>query len=868
MTVSTVYNKSTKSFSPRTKVNDYNYRNAKLEPQCLYFFTSMYHKVKEILASQPDHFRQITFDDEHAGATTHSLSLWKPNAYRIPNLFGKRCPAQRHLLQDGDAKQARYLRLFTLTLFKPWSARNPLFDAEQPITDECVKTKYDDFIAGVPKHCKIIIDNLECFHQQKEDGLKRRERQRLMAEDGIDSDNDDGSDDDAGYELDDPDDDTVAMAKSDDFGLSNAPEIQHSKGTANAYRWLYHHVKSKGGPPAIMPEDLDAKCKALLNVTATPATLKAWSTHTATETTAVDADAQNGISYPARIVLVNSETAFLMQGNATVGSTNATKDTLGDFASVLDVMSAFNMNDDVDQQYVFRFGAAALLKSYLNGPDTELSTADADMLKSTKRDLDNVLEHQLLFVTGPGGHGKSNCIKALHAFARSWNVRDQIRCAAPTGFAAQHIEGVTLHNLGSIPARFSFTQTKGLPRNFQKYQNAHAGTSLYVLDELSMVPAQLLGLLSKCLAYKVGKPTLAFGGVNVIVLADFFQMPPVGTPARLYDYAALTASGQPLNKWADAGLKIWESIKVAVQLKKNYRAPGDYSSLLSRVRKKSATEGDLALLKTRVVGPTVQMPPGTMIVTYTNERCYLINRDFGPLWGKLLGRKVFVIRPTVTKSAGGAAIAYRNNSSAFVGGTAETSSTRPFASTVLYVGQSYTINMDNSNTGVGLCNNIVAVLLGSTPPLDWYGNPADEPEEVDPPLALLFEIRSCTAKYENLPDKTFPLQPSKLTAQSLPGVQGNVTVEYFPARARDSGTLWKVQGDTLENVAMDGLRGGVENGTYVGLSRTRRLEKLFLMPGTKVTNDSVNGVVKDGHRMPPALTAEMTRIASLSPTPS
>ncbi len=130
-----------------------------------------------------------------------------------------------------------------------------------------------------------------------------------------------------------------------------------------------------------------------------------------------------------------------------------------------------------------------------------------------------------IFLTGKAGTGKSTLVKLFvdEAQERGRNVIT----AAPTGIAALNVDGYTLHRLFSFPPGVtpeSVTSRDYFPRRFHK---ALAELDVLVIDEVSMVRADLFDALAVALHRYGPHPGRPFGGVQLVLVGDLYQLPPV-----------------------------------------------------------------------------------------------------------------------------------------------------------------------------------------------------------------------------------------------------------------------------------------------------------------------------------------------------
>ena len=219
---------------------------------------------------------------------------------------------------------------------------------------------------------------------------------------------------------------------------------------------------------------------------------------------------------------------------------------------------------------------------------------DVMMTQNTElRNAWDFVEHtgRSIFLTGKAGTGKTTFLKTVVDQSSKRNV-----VVAPTGVAAIHAGGMTIHSFFQLP--FSpFVPGAKIESKFdfgKEKRKLIASLDLLIIDEISMVRSDLLDAIDSILR-RFRDRYKPFGGVQLLMIGDLQQLTPVVTPD----------DERMLKPYYDTpyffGSKALSEIDyVTIQLEKVYRQQDDtFLSLLNHIREGQPTAADLTLLNSR-----------------------------------------------------------------------------------------------------------------------------------------------------------------------------------------------------------------------------------------------------------------------------
>lgn len=138
--------------------------------------------------------------------------------------------------------------------------------------------------------------------------------------------------------------------------------------------------------------------------------------------------------------------------------------------------------------------------------------------------------NKCIFLTGKAGTGKTTFLKHLKEISPK-----NMAIVAPTGVAAINAGGMTIHSLFQLPVRTliptveAYRQMFAEQRMTQRKRNMLYHLEMLVIDEISMVRADVLDAIDAVLRHYKYRRDLPFGGVQVLMIGDLMQLSPVVT---------------------------------------------------------------------------------------------------------------------------------------------------------------------------------------------------------------------------------------------------------------------------------------------------------------------------------------------------
>ncbi|WP_435978899.1 AAA family ATPase [Psychrobacter sp. DM4] len=205
--------------------------------------------------------------------------------------------------------------------------------------------------------------------------------------------------------------------------------------------------------------------------------------------------------------------------------------------------------------------------------------------------LDILQTGQNVFLTGSAGSGKTYTLNQYINYLRARRV--PVAVTASTGIAATHMNGTTIHSWSGIGIKdeLSDRDLTNLSRK-QFLADRLKDTAVLIIDEISMLHAKQLNLVNQVLKH-VRKNDAAFGGTQVVVAGDFFQLPPIGSRGESNrDKFAFMSEA-----WLDAKFHICYLSEQHRQVSDAVNGGLDLDDILNQIRRQEVTFEAIAALE-------------------------------------------------------------------------------------------------------------------------------------------------------------------------------------------------------------------------------------------------------------------------------
>ncbi len=429
----------------------------------------------------------------------------------------------------------------------------------------------------------------------------------------------------------------------------------------------------------------------------------------------------------------------------------------------------------------------AILKA---DPDLELGDDFTRALHAMELDDSHV------FITGRAGTGKSTLLKLFRDVTKK-----SVAVVAPTGAAAINVGGQTLHSFFRFPPRAPSTFEIRKSNRSDLYQDLDA----LIIDEVSMVRADFMDAIDKFLRINRARPDLRFGGVQMIMIGDLCQLPPVVVGEKEANHLA-----QHYGTAYFFGSEALRHDKLnTIELKKIFRQrDSDFVQILNAIRSGDVSPDQLDVLNARVDRRfKAKRDDPVVLLTPTN---YVADRENDRRIGQLRTKEHVFTSASTDK----------------FGEVAEKNLPAPSALKIRVGAHVMFVRNDRDR--------------------NWVNGTMGHVTEIEDEMVRV-KITDSQGGHVWVEPETWEMNEfvhNKKSERLDSKVVGTFT--QFPLRLGYAITVHKSQGKTLERVIVDMGRGAFAHGqTYVALSRVRSLEGLVLTRPITQADVSADPVVTD-----------------------
>jgi ATP-dependent exoDNAse (exonuclease V) alpha subunit len=207
-----------------------------------------------------------------------------------------------------------------------------------------------------------------------------------------------------------------------------------------------------------------------------------------------------------------------------------------------------------------------------------------------------------VFLTGPAGSGKTFVLNKFIVWLRKNDRTAAI--TASTGIAATHLNGITIHSWSGLGIKDSLSgkDLKKIARNRKAFARL-VKTEVLVIDEVSMLHAYQLDLIDR-ICQHVRASDQPFGGLQVVLSGDFFQLPPVSRSNNQAKFIFESAGWKAMN------------IRICYLDEQHRQADSGLIDLLNGIRANQVASASLVLLQSRLNAPLADNFRPTRLYTH------------------------------------------------------------------------------------------------------------------------------------------------------------------------------------------------------------------------------------------------------------
>lgn len=207
-----------------------------------------------------------------------------------------------------------------------------------------------------------------------------------------------------------------------------------------------------------------------------------------------------------------------------------------------------------------------------------------------------------VFLTGPAGSGKTY---VLNTFIREQKRKGkEVAITASTGIAATHLGGTTIHSWSGLGIRDELTNKDRLwLTDNARLSKRYAMTDILIIDEVSMLHGKRLDMINEAAQLLRGNLE-PFGGLQVILTGDLFQLPPINRGNAPDDFVHQSQAWQALNP------------AVCYLTSQHRQNEGNLLTVLNALRTNSFDEYHAEMLQERIGMPPEDAPTLTRLYTH------------------------------------------------------------------------------------------------------------------------------------------------------------------------------------------------------------------------------------------------------------
>lgn len=371
-----------------------------------------------------------------------------------------------------------------------------------------------------------------------------------------------------------------------------------------------------------------------------------------------------------------------------------------------------------------------------------------------------------VFLTGEPGSGKTHTVNAYIAWLRSHGIEPSI--TASTGIAATHVGGMTLHAWSGIGIADRMTpELLDTIVNKEHVAKRLQKAKVLIIDEVSMLSANVLSMVDEVVREVRHEPDLAFGGLQVVLVGDFFQLPPVSRSKVEFAFES----------------PVWGKLNplVCYLTEQHRQDDGQFLSVLGAIRAGDWDHTHVSLITAREAEYDSIEEGVPQLFTH--------NADVDRINSEQLGKLPGASKTFAMSSSGSAALA-------------EALKRGCLSPETLVLKEGAVVMATKNNPVAGYANGTLGIVIG-------------------------FERGTNNPIVETRDGRELTIAPAEWAVEEAGKVKAKLT--QIPLKLAWAITIHKSQGQSLDAAAMDLSRSFEYGQGYVALSRVRSLSGVHLL---------------------------------------